>query len=671
MRVIGTDTGATGRIDMTIDAAGLSKVMTILTDLYSRPIDAVVREVATNACDSHRKAGTDDPVRIVIDPRDDGEYFVVADTGVGMSREEILGVLSQYGNSTKGDSDIEAGQLGLGAKAPLTYADSFEVEARKDGFVTLARVYKSELGTGAIEIVSHGPNVDGGPHSGVTVSVPINPSDHGTFLEAITNFIRLRHKDDVPITFKNRGEDVTPANIAEEASELWSLEDVILTKHLTAHFVVMNGVAYAVDGNQTENVYLRDWYFVAYVKPGAVDFTPSRESLHYTAKTVEVINDVLKRIREQAEERIFLSAVNADPFEALSDVIDMASSGPIHMNTSWAGLEPYFPTPPTIPDQEARLWEIREDNGTIKRSSRPLHFGVNVGAMTSIAQGRMLAIRDFPYKTVSHKHIEAIQKWMRQNRVKDRSPIYLYPKSTNWGMFDTEFLISWNDMPKVPRKKRGSGPSSSPVAAPYEAYWFSNRNGNAEHWYSIRVTAEDLKKSVDGEALPVSGIYWDDYGAPRRHELRADPPLNTLVIALPGNRAPKFKRENPTVQHISELRDAVASDLKKGWASLTTAQKIGSIYSVRWGRDEDPTKIPEIKDPLLKSLSELPADWRGKEGKKYGRIFTGEAQQLMEPYFQKYRLVLNQYGRTFEITLDNVLYLNAKFDYCNSNGVTP
>lgn len=51
-------------VAMSVDAASMAHVMSILTDLYSDPVLAVIREYSTNAFDSHVEAGVQRPIEV-------------------------------------------------------------------------------------------------------------------------------------------------------------------------------------------------------------------------------------------------------------------------------------------------------------------------------------------------------------------------------------------------------------------------------------------------------------------------------------------------------------------------------------------------------------------------------------------------------------------------------
>ena len=75
-----------------------------MIDLYSDPELAVIREYSTNAFDAHIEAGVTRPIEITT-PTHLCPFFKVRDYGFGLDVEDIREIYSQYGASTKRESD--------------------------------------------------------------------------------------------------------------------------------------------------------------------------------------------------------------------------------------------------------------------------------------------------------------------------------------------------------------------------------------------------------------------------------------------------------------------------------------------------------------------------------------------------------------------------------------
>lgn len=133
----GTEAETHGMADMetgrfSIEAS--KKAFTILIDgLYTNKISAVIRELWTNAFDSHIMAGMesipfDCHLPSLMDPT-----FRVRDYGVSLEHADVMGLYTTLFGSTKADTNDQVGALGLGSKSPFAYTDTFTVIARLNG----------------------------------------------------------------------------------------------------------------------------------------------------------------------------------------------------------------------------------------------------------------------------------------------------------------------------------------------------------------------------------------------------------------------------------------------------------------------------------------------------------------------------------------------------------
>ena len=126
-----------------IDAT--AKAFAILSDgLYSNKIIAVIRELSTNAYDSHVAAGcSEKPFDVHLPSALDNE-FSIRDYGTGLSKEDCMSLYTTYFRSDKTDSNDAVGCLGLGSKSPFAYTDQFMGESFHNGSHMTFSAYKNE-----------------------------------------------------------------------------------------------------------------------------------------------------------------------------------------------------------------------------------------------------------------------------------------------------------------------------------------------------------------------------------------------------------------------------------------------------------------------------------------------------------------------------------------------
>ena len=102
-----------------------AKAYYVLSNLYSFPKHAVIRELSTNAYDSHIQSGKGDiPFEVHI-PTWHEPFFEIKDYGTGLSPESIKNLYITYFDSDKIHTNELNGCLGLGSKSPFTVSSSF------------------------------------------------------------------------------------------------------------------------------------------------------------------------------------------------------------------------------------------------------------------------------------------------------------------------------------------------------------------------------------------------------------------------------------------------------------------------------------------------------------------------------------------------------------------
>jgi hypothetical protein len=267
------------KVGMEIDSSAMAHIMSILTDLYSDPELAVIREYSTNALDAHVEAGNKAPIQ-VFTPSALSPYFKIKDFGIGLSVDDIVSMYSKYGASTKRGTNDQVGMLGLGAKSALTLVPQFSLTSVKDGVRIVVSVSRAADGSGQMEIIDTKATDE---PNGVEVSIPV-PRSHN-FAGKCRNFFRFWKQGTVLVDGKEP-EFITGRPVGDK---------FIINNELSQDYVVMGNVAYPVkEGLYAEGYSHRQLGIVAFVNIGDVNFTPSREHLHYTPKTKETIRELQK-----------------------------------------------------------------------------------------------------------------------------------------------------------------------------------------------------------------------------------------------------------------------------------------------------------------------------------------------------------------------------------------
>lgn len=286
----------------------LAQITDSLANLYSDRYRAVLREYSTNARDSHIQAGKAHvPIEVSL-PDEFDQQLIIRDQGVGLSKDEVLDFYAQYGASDKRSSNEFNGTYGYGCKSAFTLGNQFVVTAVKDGWETVAVLYRNEDGVGIAQIVAH---QETDKPSGVEVKVPID--DPKQMAETAAAFFLPWEKGTVLID----GQE--PQSYHDHALQLGDIRflsrAVAKERSLPEHGdvnVVMGGVVYPVTGGKLQwhsglnflysFTHLGTLYVHAPI--GAVDIVPSREGLKDTEKTILFLRGQVQRLQDDLVEHV-------------------------------------------------------------------------------------------------------------------------------------------------------------------------------------------------------------------------------------------------------------------------------------------------------------------------------------------------------------------------------
>lgn len=163
-----------------IDPKNMGLAMEFFTTIYSRPRDAVLRELVTNGLDAQRSNGHRGPVEVTL-PTEEHPQLIVTDHGVGMSRQRLTEVFADYLESTKRDLAEAIGKFGVGCKTPAAVTDQYTVTSTHDGVTTTMLMVKQLDSTTGHKILAEESTRR---PSGTTVTVPLTEADHWEWANA-------------------------------------------------------------------------------------------------------------------------------------------------------------------------------------------------------------------------------------------------------------------------------------------------------------------------------------------------------------------------------------------------------------------------------------------------------------------------------------------------------
>lgn len=631
------------KLGMGFDPGSIAHIIGVLTDLYSDPVMAVVREYSTNAWDSHVEAGVTDPIEIYT-PTALAPCLRIVDHGVGLSLDDIRSIYSMYGASTKRGTDTQSGMLGLGSKSALTLTNQFTVDAVKNGKRTLVSVSRRVDGTGEMTVVSH---QDTDRRNGVEITIPASGS---SFLQTATKFFSYWPQERYLL---NGGKVPSATESLEEVSPgvfvyigLGNSRSSIRQSQ-----IVMGGVAYPVNDNK----HPAHVPYIAHVPIGTVDFTPNREALHYTEKTMKALQAITKRIDAGLEahiQKIVDGCENA--FQAYLYNKSITRQFPF-IKLTYNGME--------IP-QRLRLDEITPEAHVTTmqishRGSNSFFYHVNVGAKAIPAESNnvILIVGDGELESAKRSKV---RKWMEFKQI-PLNTLVLYssiPADKISVFLEGVKTYRWEEIktsvPKVPSVKL-----TRPITM-----FTRELSPSGKPWVMARKVSDTSSIDMSKEIVHFSRC--DDVTDHLVHQIVKM--FDCVIVQVYAGSVGKFSRDFKSThvndymeKKMEEMGDPTENDL----ILLSISDQRNLWYTCY---DSNRSNLPQILDPQIvrwidAGNSELtPA---AKAIKTFGLKF-----KIMQDPLKKYTLIGKRsswVGWSPEEIFDSVIYMNAKYKLKDNN----
>jgi hypothetical protein len=292
----------------------------LTSNIYNDPMLAVIREWSTNACDACIAANK--PVDFFVHlPTPENPTFYVRDYGTGLAPENIEGLFSNLGASTKRDSNDFNGTLGIGRMAGLAVADAFTVESYYEG-THYSYVISMQNG---IPVTLHMGNTVTQESNGLKLSIAVSRDDIFKYEEKAVEL--YKYFDHKPTT--NKTDLNFDLEVSSVSSDEWYIKKST-SRYNRDNYVVMSQIAYKIGTNSA----IEDHGFsnaVIKAPPGAVTFNPGRESLSLDKKTIEYVNKKFNQIKEEyTHEAILAMAATENDiklYEKYQELVDKAPHG--------------------------------------------------------------------------------------------------------------------------------------------------------------------------------------------------------------------------------------------------------------------------------------------------------------------------------------------------------
>lgn len=296
-------------------------IMEILAkNIYSDVIRAPIRELGTNAWDSHVEANNLSPF-VISCPTEKDPVFKIRDYGTGLSQLDMEHMYKTYGISTKTDSNNLNGWLGIGSKSPFAYTDSFISTSYYNGKKYIYINTKNKNNTPTINRVSVTDTIE---PNGLEVSFVVKTKDIKQFNDTIRDVYQY-----FPVTPITDGQSISSyKTVGLLKGKDWYINNV------NHSFAVMGYIAYPINLQQIQTTYkdkdylTGDWKYKYYKYKdqfvnkyliykkllqqgltiefdiGELQHNTSREALQYDPKTVNIIKNKLDKIFTEITDQI-------------------------------------------------------------------------------------------------------------------------------------------------------------------------------------------------------------------------------------------------------------------------------------------------------------------------------------------------------------------------------
>lgn len=271
------------------------------SDLYKNKVRAIIRELSTNAWDSHVEAGTQDKNFDLQLPTYLEPIFRIRDYGTGLSEKDVFEIYNNLFRSTKTHTNEATGMLGLGSKTPFAYTDQLTLTSYQDGVVKIYNCRKN-AGIPSTTLTYTG---DTDEPNGLEIQFAVQEKDSWKFEEEAKSVFLTFMRGPGP-NFLN-----TTLDIAEIRSGLTKIADNIYTKEGRRYgdpglYVIQGNVAYPVEQtylpedhkNSIGRIDDDNLTFYLEVPIGTVKFTPSREALDESEENYKMLIPFLEGLEE-------------------------------------------------------------------------------------------------------------------------------------------------------------------------------------------------------------------------------------------------------------------------------------------------------------------------------------------------------------------------------------
>ena len=570
-----------------------AKAFMILSDgLYSNKILAVIRELSTNAYDSHVDAKcVETPFEAHLPTRLE-PYFHVRDFGTSMTHEQCMTLYTTYFRSTRNNSNDAVGCLGLGSKAPFAYADNFTVEAYLDGQKRIYSAYRDRNGSPTFSLLE---TVDTNESNGIKVSISVKTDDIDTFRREAQNVYQY-FKVRPTITGNDQIYFSKEDTLLKASDNTWAFNS-----GGSSNKIIMGQIAYPINEDNISSRYSDDdkvgnflWNSVGlrlYVNIGDVDITPSRESLSYTPETKKNIRTLLEKVLNDIRDTVE-NAIKSQPtlYLARKKFIDIESQchsvksamESLHNAIQWNGQKIFHSMVGNkIKVENLGLKQLHKSGYRSKAETnkdiKEIHFRNDIR---------------FYVDNCVRGGLGRIRQELKEKHGANGYTVYVYTPSVDETVDNNNLLkilgdatvndvISTESLPKVQRQSSGSGGSSVDYSEvnyyDEEAGTILSQNLSVKFDDAVYIPTKKGECEIRGRTIPVGtiakiiGYIYQDIGTDKTFYFLTPSQIKMRKLDERGN----WESDSCLVSLIKDLGEYHAEEIH----NIRHQHQIGAEYS--------------------------------------------------------------------------------------------
>ncbi len=323
---------------VSIDINNIGFITQLLsTNLYSKPIDSFLREIVSNAWDSHVEAGNNEPIILEIGTDTEGRHFCrIQDFGVGLSPQRFNDIYRNIGSSTKRSDNTQIGGFGIGRFSALAYSGTVYLTSNHDGTKYKYLMYKDGNHIKIDELF----NLPTEERDGLEVMVYVKDADVVEFRRAMKN--QLVYFENLYINFDRYQPSKNSYDYRYDSTFADAFNGLKIKRY--NHFSVntfgtndtttlcLGKIQYPLNPHSLMNTKFRfdeNYPISVNFEIGDLEVTPNREQILYTRDNIKKIEDKLDLVQEEIEE--IINKYETKDYDVLGDYIEQLKNPTIYI----------------------------------------------------------------------------------------------------------------------------------------------------------------------------------------------------------------------------------------------------------------------------------------------------------------------------------------------------